>query len=57
VAKFWRDVGGYKKPVTSKTRLVDVGVENLFYDGGEEDEVPDKLTKQPMKPTTMRVQN
>jgi hypothetical protein len=43
-AKFRRDVGGCKKPIPSKTRLVDVGVENLFCDGGEEHEVPDKAT-------------
>jgi hypothetical protein len=41
-AKFRREVGGCKKPVPAKTRLVSVGVENLFCDGGEEDEVPDK---------------
>ncbi|OBT68630.1 hypothetical protein VE03_01664 [Pseudogymnoascus sp. 23342-1-I1] len=43
-AKFRRDVGGCKTPVPSKTRLVDVGVENLFCDGGSEDEVPEKAT-------------
>ncbi|OAF56314.1 hypothetical protein VC83_06804 [Pseudogymnoascus destructans] len=43
-AKFRRDVGGCKKPVPSKTRLVNVGVENLFCDGGEEDKVPKKAT-------------
>ena len=43
-AKFRRDVGGCKTPVPSKTRLVDVGVENLFCDGDGEDEVPEKAT-------------
>ncbi|KAL5352237.1 hypothetical protein ACLOAV_002184 [Pseudogymnoascus australis] len=40
--KFRREVGGCKTPVPSKTRLVDVGVENLFCDGGGENEVLEK---------------
>lgn len=36
-AKFRSDIGGCKTPVPSKTRLLDVGVENLFCDGREED--------------------
>ncbi|KFY22900.1 hypothetical protein V493_06255 [Pseudogymnoascus sp. VKM F-4281 (FW-2241)] len=44
-AKFRREVGGCKTPVSSKTRLVDVGVENLFCDGGDNDEVPGKTTE------------
>lgn len=43
-AKFRRVVGGCKTPVPSKTRLVDVGVENLFCDGGDKDEAPSKAT-------------
>ncbi|KFY33676.1 hypothetical protein V494_07419 [Pseudogymnoascus sp. VKM F-4513 (FW-928)] len=38
-AKFRRDIGGCKTPVSAKTKLVDVGVENLFCDGDEEDKV------------------
>ncbi|OBT88298.1 hypothetical protein VE02_03397 [Pseudogymnoascus sp. 03VT05] len=43
-AKFRREVGGCKKPVPAKTRLVNMGVENLFCEGGKEDEVPEKAS-------------
>ncbi|KFX87031.1 hypothetical protein V490_08606 [Pseudogymnoascus sp. VKM F-3557] len=40
--QFRRHVGGCKKPVPRKMRLVAVGVEHLFCDGGEEEEALDE---------------
>lgn len=45
--QFRRHVGGCKTPVPRKTRLVDVGVEHLFCDGGDEDEVLDDEKENP----------